>query len=101
MRLRTLVGSLVGLAMAGVAAIAMIVAFIVFVVAALAALAAVATAAVAYFKRESWTLPAYRWARDQTGKWSVTPWTGGDATPTGDAPPGEEPAKPGRAPRAA
>ena len=30
---------------------------------------------VAYLRREQWTKPAYRWARDTSGRWSMTPWT--------------------------
>jgi hypothetical protein len=49
------------------------------VMAAVAAIAAIftgaAAAVVAYIKREEWTLPAFRWARDRTGRWSVTPWS--------------------------
>jgi hypothetical protein len=63
----------------GMAAVAAIVAFVAFVVAAMAALVAVATAITAYLKREAWTLPAYRWTRDRTGRWRVTPWTSSDS----------------------
>ncbi len=69
------------------AAIAAVIALVVFVVVALAALVAVASAAIAYFKRDSWTKPAYRWARDKSGRWSRTPWGAGDsAEPGEDAP---------------
>lgn len=58
------------------------------VMAAAAAIIAIFTGAVAavvaYIKREEWTLPAFRWARDRTGRWSVTPWsssTGAAAAP--------------------
>jgi hypothetical protein len=88
--LTTLIGGLLGLFLAGLAAVALIVAFVVVLMAGLAAIAAVATAIVAYFKREKWTLPAYRWTRDRTGRWSVTPWSGGDAGEAGDMPPVEE-----------
>jgi hypothetical protein len=30
---------------------------------------------LAYVKREQWTKPAYRWARDTSGSWSATLWT--------------------------
>ena len=43
--------------------------------AALIALMVVVAAIVAFLKRETWTLPAYRQARDRTGQWSVTPWS--------------------------
>ena len=52
------------------------VAFVMAVLATLAAVAAVVAAAVtAYVKRDTWTLPAYRWGRDRTGRWRVTPWS--------------------------
>ena len=38
-------------------------------------LAAIAVVIVAWVKREDWTLPAYRWTRDKTGRWSMTPWS--------------------------
>ena len=38
----------------------------------------VAAALLAYLKREQWTKPAYRWARDTSGRWSATPWTPAD-----------------------
>jgi hypothetical protein len=31
-------------------------------------------AIVAYLKREQWAKPAYRWARDASGRWNITPW---------------------------
>jgi len=53
------------------------VAFVMVVLASLTAFAAVVAAAVtAYVKRDTWTLPAYRWGRDRTGRWRVTPWAG-------------------------
>lgn len=49
------------------------------VMAAVAAIIAILTGAVAtvvaYIKRDEWTLPAFRWARDRTGRWSITPWS--------------------------
>jgi hypothetical protein len=54
--------------------------FIVVLLAALVGFAVVAAALVAYLKREQWTKPAYRWARDTSGRWSVTPWTSADNT---------------------
>ena len=33
--------------------------------------ASVAAGLLAYPKREEWTKPAYRWARDRSGRWSV------------------------------
>jgi hypothetical protein len=58
-----------------IATIFAVVAAVVLVVAAVAALGAIVTAVVAYVKREEWTLPAYRWTRDKTGQWRVTPWS--------------------------
>ena len=40
-----------------------------------AGLAAIAAVIVAWIKREEWTLPAYRWTKDKTGRWSITPWS--------------------------
>jgi hypothetical protein len=61
--------------MALMAALAMLLAIIAAAAAVLTVVGAVATAVVAYVKREEWTLPAFRWARDQSGQWSVTPWS--------------------------
>jgi hypothetical protein len=59
-----------------VTAIAMMVMFMAFLGSALTVVAA----ATAYVKREDWTLPAYRWTRNRTGRWRVTPWSAdGDA----------------------
>jgi hypothetical protein len=70
--------------MALMAAVGMLLA----VIAAAAAVAAIFTGAVAaivaYVKREDWTLPAFRWARDRTGRWSMTPWS---SNPTEEAAP--------------
>ena len=38
----------------------------------------VVAALLAYLKREQWTKPAYRWARDTSGRWNATPWTPAD-----------------------
>ncbi len=65
------------------------IAFIVFVMVALAALAAVASAVIAYLKRDTWTKPAYRWARDKSGRWSRTPWSAGDSGSAEEAAPFE------------
>jgi hypothetical protein len=68
---------LLGPVTAIVTAVTMMIMFMAFLASALAVVAAVATA---YAKREDWTLPAYRWTRDRTGRWRVTPWSsGGDA----------------------
>ena len=80
---------LFGLFMLGMAAVAALVAFVVVVLAALAAIASVAAAIVGYVKRETWTLPAYRWARDKSGGWGFTPWSGGAGEPGTGAPAGE------------
>ena len=58
-----------------VTAVLMVIAFVVFIMGVLAWLAAIAVAVTAYMKREDWTLPAYRWTKDRTGRWRVTPWT--------------------------
>ena len=63
---------LLGLLTAASAAVAALVAAVVFVFSGLAAIAAII---VAWVKREEWTLPAYRWSRDKTGRWSMTPWS--------------------------
>jgi hypothetical protein len=60
------------------AAMTMLFMFIAFVTAMIAFPAALAVAIVAYVKREEWTLPAYRWARDRTGQWRMTPWSSSD-----------------------
>jgi hypothetical protein len=58
-----------------VTAVLMVIMFMMFIVTALAWLAAIAAAVTAYVKREEWTLPAYHWTKDRTGRWRVTPWT--------------------------
>ena len=60
-----------------VRAIDVTVAVVKVLVALFAALAgfSVVAAIVAYLMREEWTKPAYRWARDTSGRWNVTPWT--------------------------
>ena len=76
--MRTWLGRLIsGLAGAALAVIA-IVAFIAVIVAALAAFFAVVGGILAWFKRETWTKPAYRWARDKSGQWRYTPWNPAD-----------------------
>jgi hypothetical protein len=52
-----------------------VVKFLAVVLAALAGFVVVAAGMVAYLKREQWTKPAYRWVRDQSGRWGATPWT--------------------------
>ena len=56
-----------------VTAVAMMIVFMAFLA---SALTVVAAAGTAYAKREDWTLPAYRWTRNRTGSWRVTPWSG-------------------------
>jgi hypothetical protein len=68
MKCRHAAGGLVGMTMMAVAALAAIVALMVVV-----------AAIVAYLKRETWTLPAYRQARDRTGEWGVTPWSSSES----------------------
>jgi hypothetical protein len=55
-----------------------VVRFMVILLVELAALVVVVAAVVAYLKRDQWTKPAYRWARDQSGRWSATPWAPAD-----------------------
>jgi phage shock protein PspC (stress-responsive transcriptional regulator) len=102
MQTKTKVGGAAGGLAALMALGAAVVAFIVFLMVVLVALAAVASAVVAYLKRDAWTLPAYRWARDKgsrvsspaynwvrdkSGRWNRTPWaTGNGAGPESAAP---------------
>ncbi len=81
MRTTTKVGGAVGGLFTLMALVTAVIAFIVFVMVALAALGAVASAVIAYVKRDSWTKPAYRWARDTSGRWSKTPWSAADEPP--------------------
>ena len=69
-----MISSMFGVLAAIAAMVAMLVAFVIFVLAAIAAVVAVVVAIVAFIKREQWTKPAYRWTRDKTGQWSMTPW---------------------------
>jgi hypothetical protein len=78
MQTKTKVGGAAGGLLGLMALAAAAVAFIVFLMAALAALVAVAAAVIAFVKRETWTKPAYRWARDKSGHWSRTPWSAHD-----------------------
>ena len=102
MQTKTKVGGAAGGLAALMALGAAVVAFVVFLMVVLVALAAVASAVVAYLKRDTWTLPAYRWARDKgsrvsapatnwvrdkSGRWNRTPWaTGNGAGPESAAP---------------
>ena len=93
MQTKTKVGGAAGGLAALMALGAAVVAFVVFLMVVLVALAAVASAVVAYLKRDTWTLPAYRWARDKgsrvgspaykwvrdrSGRWSRMPWAAGN-----------------------
>jgi O-antigen/teichoic acid export membrane protein len=71
--IRCMTGLLVG-------AIVALIAIVKLTVVLLAALlgSTVVAALLAYLKREQWTKPAYRWARDTSGRWSATPWTPAD-----------------------
>ena len=71
--IRCMTGPLVG-------AIIALIAVVKLTVVLLAALlgSTVVAALLAYLKREQWTKPAYRWARDTSGRWSATPWTPAD-----------------------
>ena len=62
MKKRYAAGGLAGTMLMAMAALAAIVALMVVV-----------AAVVAYLKRETWTVPAYRQARDRTGQWGMTP----------------------------
>ena len=61
-----------------IAAAVAVVRFIVILFVELVGLAVVAAGIVAYLKREQWTKPAYRWARDTSGRWNLTPWKPAD-----------------------
>jgi len=76
MRLGGLFGGLVSMMIM----VVMVIAFIVFLLVAMIALLSVVGAVVAYIKRDTWTKPAYRWARDKSGRWSRTPWGPGDGS---------------------
>ncbi len=72
--IRCMMSLLVG----AIVALIAVVKLIVVLFAALAAFVVVAAALLAYLKREQWTKPAYRWARDTSGRWNATPWTPAD-----------------------
>ena len=91
--------------------VAAVIAFIVFVMVALDGAGRRGPAAVAYLKRDTWTKPAYSWAkdksgqvvtpayhgrRDKSGRWRGTPWSAGTGPPRDgaapDAAPTDEPA---------
>jgi hypothetical protein len=61
-----------------IAAAVAVVRFMVILFVELVGLAVVAAGVVAYLKREQWTRPAYKWARDRSGHWSLTPWKPAD-----------------------
>ena len=70
---------MMSLMVGAIVAVIAVVKVIVVLLAALVGLAVVAAALLAYLKREQWTKPAYRWARDTSGRWSKTPWTPADS----------------------
>ena len=70
MRLGGLLGGLVSM----MVMVAAVIAFIVFLFVALIAMLTVVGAVVAIIKRETWTKPAYRWARDKSGQLRYVPW---------------------------
>ncbi|HUK78472.1 MAG TPA: hypothetical protein VL117_12895 [Thermoleophilia bacterium] len=70
MRLGGLFGGLVSMMIM----VVMVIAFIVFLLVAMIALLSVVGAVVAYIKRDTWTKPAYRWARDKSGQLRYVPW---------------------------
>jgi hypothetical protein len=47
-----------------------------------AGVGAAALGGLAYWKREQWTMPAYRWAKDRSGQWRMTPWSSDSASPS-------------------
>ena len=67
-------GAIVGLFALMAGLIMAVVAFIAFVFTVLALLAAVGSGVTAYVKRDTWTKPAYRWARDKSGQYRYVPW---------------------------
>lgn len=75
MKSRALLWMLLGPVTAVITAITMMIMFVVVFAATLAAVGAIVTAVM---KREDWTMPAYRWARDRSGRWSMTPWSSAD-----------------------
>jgi len=77
-----LISGLVGAVVAVVVTVVAIVALVAVVFAAFAALAAVIGGILAWFKRETWTKPAYRWVRDKSGQWRYTPWSPADTNPS-------------------
>ena len=76
MKSRAVLWMLLGPVTAIVTAVTMMIMFVALVTGGLALMAAAWTA---YLKREDWTLPAYRWARDRTGSWRLTPWSSNGA----------------------
>ena len=76
MRMLIRMGAAFGALFAMMAMVVAVIAFVAFVVVSLAALLGI----TGYVKRETWTKPAYRWARDKSGRWSRTPWGPGDGS---------------------
>jgi len=83
--MRTWLGRLISALVGATVAIVAIAAFVAVVIAALAAFVAVVGGILAWVKRESWTKPAYRRARDKSGTWRFTPWHPADTGPRSDA----------------
>jgi amino acid transporter len=77
---------MVNLLLSVIAVISAIVKITVVLLAALVGFVTVAAGLLAYLKREEWTKPAYRWARDRSGRWSVTPWTPAEGARAESAP---------------
>jgi len=71
---------MVSLLLGAIVAVRAIVKITVFLLAALVGFVTVAAGLLAYLKREEWTKPAYRWVRDRSGRWSVTPRTPADGS---------------------
>jgi hypothetical protein len=75
-----LIGCMVTMLLGPIVAVIAVVKFIGVLLAAFVGFVAVGAALIAYLKREQWTKPAYRWARDTSGRWNMTPWTPTDKT---------------------
>jgi hypothetical protein len=105
MQTKTKVGGTIGGLFALMALVTAVIAFVVFIMVSLAALATAAAAVVAYLKRETWTKPAYRWARDKggrvsspaygwvrdtCGRWCRTPWSVDDGAGPAPAEPADK-----------
>jgi hypothetical protein len=47
-----------------------------------AGVGAAAIGGVAYWKRDQWTMPAYRWAKEKSGRSRLTPWSSDSESPS-------------------